>query len=274
MENEFPLTDAEGSPERRRRPDAGGSEADMTEKDQVKTPVATPSVDLRPLRRDAQRNRQLILSAAKTVFAQRGFDASLDDIAKEAGLGVGTVYRRFPHRDALIDALFDDMLASIQRIAADALALPRAWDGLVHFMTAMLELQSHDKGLRDAMIARQRYLEHDQQKSHAVRETVKPMLDTLVARAQQDGDLRADIASTDIAILLITAVTMAELTAPVAPGSWRRHLQIIIDGLRGRPAGANSALAEPPLDDEQIDACLVDWKHGSRALRRAAHPSH
>ena len=231
--------------------------------------AAAPPADPRPLRRDAERNRRLILGAAKAVFAQRGLDVSLDEIAKEAGLGVGTVYRRFPNRDALIDALFDDMVASIKSIADESLALPRAWDGLVHFMTAMLETQAHDKGLRDAMIAQQKHLnECGREKGQALRETLQPMLYALVARAQREGDLRADVVPTDIAVLLIMAVCMLELTAPVAPDNWRRHLSILLDGLRARPGGANAALTEPPLDDEQIDDCMTGWKYSTRETAR------
>lgn len=230
--------------------------------------LATPT-ESRPLRRDAERNRRLILSAAKVVFAQRGLDVSLDEVAKEAGLGVGTVYRRFPNRDALIGALYDDMVVSIKRIADEALALPRAWDGLVHFMTDMLATQAHDKGLRDTMIAQELHLdEHDPQKGQAVREIVQPMLYALVERAQREGDLRADLAPTDIAVLLITAVTMLELTAPVSPDNWRRHLAVMIDGLRARPDGANCALTEPPLDEDQIEACMTGWKYSSRQAPR------
>lgn len=259
----------------------------MTEKTQVTTPATAPAtapagtpatigaVDVRPLRRDAERNRRLILGAAKKVFAQRGLDASLDEIAREAGLGVGTVYRRFPNRDALIDALFDDMIASIKRIADESLALPRAWDGLVHFMTAMLETQAHDKGLRDTMIAQQTHLhDREHEKGQAVREMVQPMLYALVARAQQEGDLRTDVAPTDIAVLLITAVSMVELTAPVVPDNWRRHLSVIVDGLRARPEGANTPFTEPPLDDDQIEACMAGWKYGTReASRHRIKPS-
>jgi AcrR family transcriptional regulator len=243
-----------------------------TNKDAATGPVraaATPA-EARPLRRDAERNRRLILGAAKAVFAQRGLDVSLDEVAKEAGLGVGTVYRRFPNRDALIEALFDDMVASIKAIADEALARPRAWDGLLHFMTAMLETQAHDKGLRDAMIAQQKHLhERDHEKGRAVREMVQPMLYGLVARAQREGDLRADVTPTDLAVLLITSVSMLELTAPVAPDNWRRHLSIMIDGLRARPEGANTALTEPPLDDDQIDACMAGWKYGTRQATRS-----
>ena len=247
----------------------------MNAKTQVGVPVAEDGAvspgpaDARPLRRDAERNRRLILGAAKQLFARRGLDVSLDEVARQAGLGVGTVYRRFPNRDALIDALFDDMVVSIKRIAAESLARPRAWDGLVHFMTSMLETQARDKGLRDAMIAREHRLDdYGQEKGRALRETVQPLLYALIERAQQEGDLRPDVAPTDIAVLLIMAVSMLEFTAPVAPDNWRRHLSVLLDGLRARPGEANAALTEPPLDDEQIDACMAGWKYGTRETPR------
>jgi len=238
----------------------------MNTKSQVAAPAVTAGVpEPRPLRRDAERNRRLIIGAAKAVFAQRGLAASLDEVAKEAGLGVGTVYRRFPNRDALIDALFDDMVASIRRIADESAARPRAWDGLVHFMTAMLESQAHDKGLRDAMIARQGRLDEAGRENWlVVRDMVQPMLYGLVRRAQREGDLRPDVSPTDIAVLLVTAVSMLEFTAPIAPDTWRRYLSVILDGLRARPGGANAPLTEPPLDDDQIDACMNGWKYGTR----------
>jgi AcrR family transcriptional regulator len=223
----------------------------------------------RPLRRDAARNRRLIIEAAKTVFAQRGLDASLDEVAQEADLGVGTVYRRFPNRDALIDALHDDMVGSIKRIADESAALPGAWDGLVHFMTAMLESQARDKGLRDVMIARQKRLdEAERQSGQAIRELVQPTLDELVRRAQQEGDLRADVSPTDIGVLLVAGVSALEFTASIAPDNWRRHLAIVLDGLRARPGGGNAPLTEPPLEDDQVDACMTGWKYGTRDTSR------
>jgi AcrR family transcriptional regulator len=85
----------------------------------------------RPLRRDAERNRQKILSAAAEVIAERGLDATLDDVARQAGVGVGTVYRRFPGKEALAEALFDERLGTLAAIAEHALADPDPWAGLV-----------------------------------------------------------------------------------------------------------------------------------------------
>jgi AcrR family transcriptional regulator len=76
----------------------------------------------RPLRRDAEQNRQRILAAAREVYSERGLDVTLDDIARHAGVGVGTVYRRFPGKEALIDALFEDKVNSLLSLAEEALA--------------------------------------------------------------------------------------------------------------------------------------------------------
>ena len=223
----------------------------------------------RPLRRDAERNRLLILRAARTVFAQRGFEATLDEVAREAGLGVGTVYRRFPNRDALIDALFDDGMQEIVRIVEEAQSEPRAWDGLRHFMTSVLEMQTADRGLRDVMLSRRAPHEgHD-----VIADHLKPPLDRLVRRAQQEGDLREDLTATDIGVLEVAVLGAAEFTAQAAPGVWHRYLAIVLDGMRaprdkqGRPA-EHAALPAPPLDDDQIDACMVGWKYGSRETPR------
>src|SRR6188768_1525257 len=88
----------------------------------------------RPLRSDAERNRQRILQAAEEVFAARGLDASLDDIAAAAGVGVGTVYRRFPDKDALIDALFEDKIRRVHALAEAGLTEPDPWEALAGFM--------------------------------------------------------------------------------------------------------------------------------------------
>lgn len=238
-------------------------------KTKAAVPEAAAAPANRPLRRDAERNRQLILSAAKEVFAKRGLDTSLDEVAHEAGLGVGTVYRRFPNRDALIDALFDDMCASIMGIVEESLALPSAWDGLVHFMTAMLESQGRDKALRDVMLSQQKYLgEYDKQKHDVVRDMVQPVLYDLIGRAQQEGDLRPDVAPTDFGVLLIAAVGVVDFTAPADPEVWRRHLAVILDGLRARPTGGTTALTGSPLDDEQLEVCMTGWKYGTRDTSR------
>ena len=225
---------------------------------------ATVTTTTRPLRRDAERNRLLILGAARTVFAQRGLEASLDEVAREAGLGVGTVYRRFPNREALIEALFADGIDTISRLIDQCLAEPRAWDGVRTFMASMLELQCGDKGLRDVMLSRRAPAPDED----LLRMRIRPALDVLVERAQRQGDLREDLTSTDVGVLEIALLGAAEFTAAAAPEIWRRYLAIMLEGMRARPAGPSEPLEEPPLDDDQIDACMIGWKYGSRQTPR------
>src|SRR3954468_23269692 len=110
------------------------------------------SVTDRPLRADAERNRQRIIAAAASVFAERGLDVSLDDIAAAAGVGVGTVYRRFPDKDALIDALFEAKINDIRQLAQRSLEVEDAWEGFSGFVRGVCALQARDRGLKEALL--------------------------------------------------------------------------------------------------------------------------
>src|ERR1700760_870890 len=103
--------------------------------------MSTSSPPERPLRRDAERNRQRILEVAREAFAEDGLAVTLDEIARRAGLGVGTVYRRFPDKEQLIDALFEDRLAEILATANASLEIVDPWEGLSHLIEASRGLQ-------------------------------------------------------------------------------------------------------------------------------------
>src|ERR1700760_3898707 len=111
----------------------------------MSTDELTRERDERPLRADAARNRERILAAATEVFAERGLHVTLDDIARHAGVGVGTVYRRFADKDALID----ERLAAFSQLAEEALAYESPWAGLERFLVSSLEQQAADRGLRE-----------------------------------------------------------------------------------------------------------------------------
>src|SRR5689334_2491592 len=108
--------------------------------------TATPT---RSPRRDAVRNRELLLAAARAVFGERGVDASLEEIARQAGVGIGTLYRHFPSRQALIDALLEERLGAVVALADAAAADPA--DGLGRFLESMIDLQARDRVLRDVL---------------------------------------------------------------------------------------------------------------------------
>ena len=186
--------------------------------------MVSPASD-RPLRRDAERNRLRILEAAREVFAERGFDASLDQVAAHAGVGVGTVYRRFPDKDALIDALFEERIGDVAAAGQRALGASDPWEGIVDFVRYASAVQARDRGLRQALLSR------GADKTERAREKIIPIMAELVTRAQQAGSLRADLDPLDLPLVDLMVSTVADRTREVSPEIWQRALTIIIDGL-------------------------------------------
>src|SRR6266511_4065497 len=145
-------------------------------------------VSERPLRRDAERNRQRILDAARELFAERGLGVTLNDIAHHAGVGVGTVYRRFPDKAPLIDALFEQRLEEFVDLMNAALDDPDPWQGFAGFLERALELQAADRGLRELVLGAPGGHERVAQ----LRAQLYPLGARLVQRAREAGQLRAD----------------------------------------------------------------------------------
>ena len=106
----------------------------------------------RPLRKDAERNRQRILKAAEKVFTERGLEATLDDVARQAGVGVATVYRRFPDKASLTDAMFEERINILCDLATQALDANDPWEGLAGFMETAAEMLTRDRGLRQLLM--------------------------------------------------------------------------------------------------------------------------
>lgn len=209
--------------------------------------------DERPLRADAERNRQRILAAAGEVFAERGLDATMDEVAERAGVGVGTVYRRFPSRDALVVALFEERLDQYVRLAEDCLADPDPAAGLFTYLERSLAAQAADRGLKE-LLHRQ---VHEGGRVQGIRERVLPALEQLVERARAAGVLRADVGTGDLPMISVMVGTVADVGHAVAPDLWRRYLAILIDGLRARHD--EPAPAPPPLDIAMLDRAFGSW---------------
>jgi AcrR family transcriptional regulator len=187
----------------------------------------------RPLRRDAERNRQRILEAAAAVFNERGLDVSLDEIARHAGVGVGTVYRRFRTKEELVEALFMSRLAAVAAIADQALEAPDPWSGLVSFMERMAEIMAGDLGLRQILM----FATYGRDLVAVARERNAPLVERLVERAQAAGQLRSDLRQTDIVFIVFVLTEAAQLAQAASPGIWRRYLALILDGMRPARAG-------------------------------------
>ena len=205
----------------------------------------------RPLRRDAERNRQRILEAARVVFAERGLSGSHDDIANEAGVGVGTVYRRFPDKEQLIDALFEARIEEMADVARAAAENPDPWNALVGFLVRAQELQSEDRGLKEIVLGGARGTE----RAIAARSLIAPLVAQLLERAKTAGVVRSDVELTDLPLIQLAIGTIAESSRHVAPDAWRRLMTLVLDGLRAEHAGRE--LPPPALDQEQIDAVMA-----------------
>jgi AcrR family transcriptional regulator len=195
----------------------------------------------RPLRADAARNRELILCTAAQVFAEQGLDAGYDEIARRAGIGVGTVYRRFPERAGLIQALFESRIAEVIDLAEQAAGRADSWDALVWFLERAIERQVADRGLKEVLV---RSISEEEHRAMG-RERFRPAIEGLVVRAQRDGVLRGDVSTADIGLNLMI---ISSMTTPAQPDLWRRYLALFVDGLRARPDLSPLPLAAPVAD--------------------------
>ena len=210
------------------------------------------TIETRPLRADAERNRQRILAAATTLFAERGIDVSMEEIAGAAGVGVGTLYRRFADREALIDALFEEKIAAIVLLVREALAIEDPWDSFEHFFRAMADKQAHDQGLRQTILSTGRGRERV---AHA-RDQIRPLAAQVVSRAQTAGVLRSDLEPFDISMLQTAIGHVADASRSVAPEYHQRIVTIALDGLRAR-RDATTPMSSKGLTPGQFQDALA-----------------
>lgn len=215
----------------------------------------SPTDTERPLRRDAERNRQRIIEAARDAFAEDGLSVTLDEIARRAGVGVGTIYRRFPDKEQLIDALFEERMTELAAEAQTALRAADAWDGLVGFLERANEHHGCDRGFKEVALSGA----HGLERVARARQVMFPLVAALVARAQQDGSLRADVAATDIPMLQLMLGSLSECARDADPEVWRRYLGILADGLRTR-RDEPTPLERDPLTPEQAQSTMRAWR--------------
>src|SRR3954464_3294276 len=183
-----------------------------------------PHTDERPLRADARRNRERILGAARAVCAEQGSNVQIDDVARIAGVGVGTVYRHFPTKDALIEALVAEKFRiTIENLRA-ALEIEDPWEAFCAGLRTSAEVMAADAGLRDALIRLGPAARH----SDADRAELFAVAGALIDRAQAAG-VRGD----DVTVDDVGALMAGFCTSMAHPGlDWLRHLDVLLDGLR------------------------------------------
>ncbi|TDC08813.1 TetR/AcrR family transcriptional regulator [Streptomyces sp. 8K308] len=196
------------------------------------------------LRADARRNRQRVLTAARAVFAEQGIDAPMVTVARRAGVGVATLYRRFPTRDDLVRAAFADQMETCARVLTEAVADPDPWRGFQRLVETVCELQGEERGFPAAFAAAFPDTAHAQVRA---REGFERDVLTLVRRAQAAGALRPDFHPSDLGVVwLANGGLVAAL--PGDRQASRRLVAYLLEAFRARPSrGALPAPSRLPL---------------------------
>ena len=198
------------------------------------------------LRRDAEANRQRILDAAGRLMAKRGLATPLEDIAAAAGVGIGTLYRRFPSRSDLIAALFEDRVRAALADAEASLNIPDGWEALTWFLEQSAAREIADRGL--AQVIQQGM---GSRSIETLRERFAPIAEKIFERAIASGRLRPDVTPTDLAVIERMVVAAGVMTVHIDAEIWRRYLTLVLDGLLTKRAGPTPPEL-PALDVEQI----------------------
>lgn len=193
---------------------------------------------------DAQRNRERLLDATRRLFAEHGVDVPVREIAGEAGVGIATLYRHFPTRDGLVDAVLEDAFDALIADGEWALEQGDAWVGFTGLVERTLERCARDRGLRDAFET-----ERGRTRAAAMRRRLRPILAELVERAQKQGTLRPDFTAQDVWLVFWGANGVIAFASDVAADLWRRQLGFVLDGLQATGA---TRLSQPSLTEAQL----------------------
>jgi AcrR family transcriptional regulator len=202
------------------------------------------------LRRDAAANRERLLQAAREVFGEQGLDVGVDVVARRAGVGMGTLYRRFPTKEALIAELAGSLLTELIDLAEQALSTDAA-TGLEDFLYGSGALFAAQSGC----VARLWLVPSTEARIGQLRRLVQ----RLVERAQQAGTVRQDLAPTDVTVLLWALRGIIETVGPVDARAWRRHVEIVLAGCRP----SVTPLSSPALSSEDLGALDRVRRHGA-----------
>jgi AcrR family transcriptional regulator len=203
----------------------------------------------RGMRADAERNRERVLDAAREVFAEQGLDASTNEVARRAGVGIATLFRRFPTREELVEAVFAGKMSAYTAAIEDALADPDPWHGFCGYIERVCRMQADDRGFADVLtmtFPTAKGLEEERNRAgHALTE--------LLERAKATGRLRADFAHQDVPLILMANAGVVTATRHAAPDAWRRLVGYLIQAFA---AEAAQPLPDPPTRTQMYRALL------------------
>jgi AcrR family transcriptional regulator len=205
------------------------------------TPPATPDDARQALRTDAERNRDRVLAAARSVFCEQGLEVPMTVIARRAGVGIATLYRRFPTREDLIGAVFADRMDAYVDAIAEALADPDPWHGFTTYIERICAMQAADRGFADLLtltFPTAKTLEAKRTKAY------KGWLE-LIDRAKDSGQLRPDFSPEDLPVLLMANAGVIVATEDAAPGTWRRLVAYMLQTYAAGPTRTEELPSAP-----------------------------
>ncbi len=203
-----------------------------------------------PRRRGTVERRDKLVAAARREFASRGVEASLEKIARDAGVAIGTLYRHFPTRMDLLMAALEPQLEDFFGGAEKALAIEDPWEGFVHYLENLFRVQAGERGFND-FLSRRFPGSPDAERIH---DQVCRQIDDVLIRAQKAGKVRSDIALADVVNLIWSNGRMIDATSAAAPNAWRRHLALMLDAYRAERA---HPIQEPPMTEKQLYDAMV-----------------
>jgi AcrR family transcriptional regulator len=209
----------------------------------------------RPLRRDAREHREKLLVAAQREFAARGVDASLEKIARDAGVAIGTLYRHFPTRLDLLMAAFKPRLREFLDGAAKALEMDDPWEGFAYYLENLFRMQAGDRGFNDFLSRRFT----DNAETERIHDQMCGQIEDVLTRAQDAGVARPDITQADIVNLIWSLGPIIDATSTTAPNAWRRNLYLMLDAYRAERA---HPIPEAPMTDKQLYDAMVHLSKG------------
>jgi AcrR family transcriptional regulator len=181
-----------------------------------------------PRRRDARERHDRLIAAARREFAARGVDASLERIARDAGVAIGTLYRHFPTRLDLLMAALEPRLQEFLDGATKALEIDDPWEGFVYYLENLFRVQAGDRGFND-FLSRRFPGSADTERIH---DQMCRQIEDVLTRAQEAGEARPDITQADIVNLIWSNGRMIDATSTTAPNAWRRHLYLMLAAYR------------------------------------------
>lgn len=218
--------------------------------------ATTTAAPPRRLRADAVRNQQRIVAAARELFAEHGLEITLDDVAERAGVGVGTVYRRFANKKELIAEVFEQHMVDFADAAEAALRNPDPWQALVEFFEESCRHLATNRGFSEVMLE----LEEDPTRFAEMRDRIRPSVMAIVDRAREAGAVHPDITATDFFALIHMVNAFAEFAGPVNPDVWQRYMAVTLNGVRTDAVPRRPLMVEPLTDTEveqaKAAACL------------------